>query len=95
MASTNTTSYPPGYLEENKGPQSIAIMIPFAVVATLAVAGRLASRRIKNLSLELDDLTAVVALVRRPSPPKKGTVPWLTDFITVTHLGLLFIRCCL
>jgi len=59
----STSSYPPGYLEENRGPQSIAVMIPFVVVATLATAARLASRKIKSLNWELDDLIALFALI--------------------------------
>ncbi|MCJ1479222.1 hypothetical protein MMC13_007907 [Lambiella insularis] len=59
----STANYPPGYLDQNLGPEAIAIMIPFIVLASLAVVGRLASRKIKNLAWEVDDLVAVFALI--------------------------------
>lgn len=61
MANSMTT-YPPGYLDQDLGPKAIAIQIPFIVVATLVVVGRLASRKIKNLAWEVDDLITVFAL---------------------------------
>ena len=51
------------YLEENNGPRDTAVVILLTVLATFAVAGRFASRKLKNLEWASDDWTAVAALV--------------------------------
>ena len=48
---------------DDLGPQTVAVSSVFAVLATLAVAGRLCSRRVKRVAYGADDYMIVVALV--------------------------------
>ena len=52
------------YLEQNRAPRDMGIIVSLAFLATVAVAGRLASRKVKNVPWAIDDWAAVVGLVR-------------------------------
>ena len=55
---------PPGVdLSANRGPEVTRTVVPIAVLATLAVAGRLYSRKLKKLDFAAHDYFIIAGLV--------------------------------
>ena len=62
-------SLPPNVdLEESQQAETLRVIIPFAVLAVLAVCARFVARRIQKLRYELDDYLSVAGLVRNNFP---------------------------
>ena len=55
-------------LSQNSQKQTLGIIIPFAVLALLAVVARFWARRVQKLRYELDDHLSVVSLVMTTHP---------------------------
>ena len=53
-------------LQQDQGPELLIVSTIFAVLATIAVAGRFAARKLRKLSWAADDWAVVVALVIGP-----------------------------
>lgn len=55
-------------LEESQQAETLRVIIPFAVLAVLAVCARFVARRIQKLHYGLDDYLSVAGLVRKNLP---------------------------
>jgi hypothetical protein len=67
MSSSNgTVTYSAAYLAQDQRPFAVSIIIPMIVLSGLAVAGRLASRKIKRIPWLIDDWVCILALVCHP-----------------------------
>lgn len=63
MATANPSMFPPGYLEENRGP-GYRVVIAFTIsLATIAVILRLMARRLSAWKVGKEDLLIIAALV--------------------------------
>jgi len=61
--STATPTFPPGYAEQDKGPQVVAVGITFIVLEFAFVLLRFVSRRFNRTALGLDDLFTIPGLL--------------------------------
>ncbi|KAK3331704.1 hypothetical protein B0T19DRAFT_85628 [Cercophora scortea] len=62
MSTTDSTEWPPGWAEENKGPRIIAITVALTFITFLFVVGRIWSRMISLGKLASDDIVCIICI---------------------------------